>query len=198
MCTYEKPKVNPWDPASYEKRSFNSPHEVWAVGVPAEWCEMKVVRPGPMSTIEVQAATVANLSSVDKLYILWEMCASLDHLYATNGALNDAQQAEANGVLMLCPDHPGAAIMANGSVEQNERNAGLRFGSGVREVGTVIQPGTYRATGPIENCYWARLDATGSTIDNEFIPSATQVEITVESGDFSLHTEGCGEFVKVG
>lgn len=197
-CTYEKPGANSWEPATYETRSFSSAQEVWAVGTPAAWCEMKVVMSGPIATIEIEAAKVANLSTIDNLRILWEMCASLDHLYATNGALNPAQQAEANAVLMLCPDHPGAAIMANGSPEQNERIAGVRFGAGVREVGTQIQSGTYRASGQIENCYWERLDASGGTIDNHFVIAATQVEVTVEATDFALNTQNCGEFVKVG
>lgn len=197
-CTYEAPREHDWDAPAYEDRYFGSMQEVWAAGEPAEWCEMKVATSGPISTTEIEATKVAGYDSVDDVRILWEICASLDDLYMTNGALNEAQQAEANGALMLCPDHPGAQIMANGSREQNEREAGVRFGDGVREVGKAIQPGVYRAAGDIKNCYWERLDSSGGTIDNEFILAATQVEVTVDGSDFSLHTRGCGEFVKVG
>lgn len=195
-CTF-KVQANTWDTPSYKKSDFDSPQEVWASPTLPEWCEMRYVTTGAIATIEKEAAKAANLE-LNQLDILWEMCADLDHLYATNGTLNAAQQAEANGVLMLCPDHPGAAIMANGSIEQQERNAGLRFGAGVREVNSQVQPGLYRATGEIENCYWERMDSAGRTIDNNFILAATQVEVTIEPTDFSFNSSSCGEWVKVG
>lgn len=197
-CYVELPKPYDWQTAKITTMTFKSPQEVWAYTGVISSCQMKVVKPGPMSTTEKQALATAAYTTESNVYILWEMCARKDHFYATNGPLNAEQQTEANGVLVLCPDHPGAAIMANGSPEQNERNEGLRFGTGVREVNTQIQPGTYRSAGPVENCYWARLDSAGGIIENSFIPAATQVEIYVDPSDFSLHIEGCGEVVKVG
>jgi len=129
---------------------------------------------------------------------LWGICAQNASFYQTNGPINENQRIEAAGALMLCPDHPSAATMANGSVEQQERTNGTRFGSGVFEVNSRIQPGTYRAAGAIQNCYWERLDSAGEIIDNNFVSAATQVEITIQASDFSVHFDGCGEFVKVG
>jgi len=177
---------------------FDNYQAVWAHGTIPEWCDMRIVRAGPIATIETEAAAVANLSTLDNLKILWEMCAELDNFYATNGALNEGQQAEANGVLMLCPDHPGAAMLANGSPEQAERDAGVRFGAGVREVGIQVQPGMWRASGTISNCYWERLDSAGEIIDNNFVMAATQVEVWIDPSDFSFHSTSCGEWVKVG
>ncbi|MGP6172052.1 hypothetical protein ACTU6V_12700 [Microbacterium sp. A204] len=178
---------------------FNSVQEVWAQSPAPTTCNTTIVENGPYSTTEYAAVAAAYtddpISSAD---ILWSVCADVDGPYQTNGPLNDVQRAEIAGALMLCPDHPSAAIMANGSAEQQERAAGVRFGDGVREIGAQIQPGTYRASGDIKNCYWARLDAAGGTIENNFVPSATQVEVTVEPSDFSFHVEGCGEFVKIG
>jgi hypothetical protein len=197
-CLVELPKENSWDPANLDYASFMSLQEAWAYTEGRiSGCEIEIVKSGPISTTEKQAVATAGYDSESKVELLWQICARKDHFYATNGPLNDAQRTEANGALILCPDHPGAATMANGSPEQNERNSGLRFGDGVREVGARIQPGTYRS-GPVENCYWARLDSAGEVIDNNFVLSATQVEVNVQPSDFSLHTEGCGEFVKVG
>lgn len=196
-CFIELPREHDWEAYDYDYVSLPNVQAAWAqAGLQS--CEVRVTRSGPYSTTEQQAATAAGYDTVEKVDTLWSMCSQREHSYATRGALNSAQQAEANGMLILCPDHPGANVMANGSQEQNERNAGLRFGDGVREVNTRIQPGIYRTTGPVENCYWARLDSAGGIIDNNFVLAATQVEVTVQGTDFSLHTDGCGELVKVG
>jgi hypothetical protein len=196
-CSVEAPKEHDWETTKYMHLNFATLPEVWAYAGVISYCEMEITKYGPISTTEMQAVATAGYDSEEDVSILWEICAREDHMYATTGTLNPAQQAEANGALILCPNHPGAAIMANGSPEQHERNAGLRFGDGVRDVGVGVQPGTYRS-GPVEHCYWARLNSAGEVIDNNFVLSATQVEVTVQPSDFSLHTEGCGEFVKVG
>lgn len=107
-----------------------------------------------------------------------------------------------DAMLTLCPGFPAVAALtaASGAAQQiaNERAAGTRFAGGVHQVGTGVQPGTYQSTGPVENCYWERLDAAGGIIDNNFISAANQVQITVEASDFSLHVDGCGEFTKIG
>ncbi|WP_406250335.1 hypothetical protein ACI7YT_09020 [Microbacterium sp. M] len=197
-CGYEVP--NESGGSTTKSEIFKDVHEIWASDKTFTKCEAQVIGGGTYSTEETTALKTAYGEPVDyrKLSLLWGMCAETTHFYQTNGPINEVQQAEANGVLALCPDHPSADVMANGSKEQQERNAGLRFGAGVFEVGTQIQPGLYRATGEISDCYWERLDAAGEIIDNNFVSAATQVELTIEPSDFSVHFTSCGEFVKVG
>lgn len=162
-----------------------------------EFCSPRMSTGKPYSALEKAAAEAAGYT-VDKVSVLWDICADVAGFLQTTGPINDAQRKETNAALILCPNHPAAQIMANGSPEQAEREQGLRFANGVREVGSQVQPGTYRASGEITNCYWARLDAAGGIIANNFVSAATQVEVTVDASDFSLQTDGCGEFVKVG
>jgi hypothetical protein len=196
-CSFEQKAVNNIGPSTWTEVTYRNLAERWTAQDPS-FCEVVVITPGPYSTAERNAVAAAGYDSISKVEYLWDICGATDRHYQTTGPINDAQRTESNAALLLCPEHPAAATMANGSVEQQERDAGLRFGAGVREVGTQLQPGTYRATGDIENCYWERLDAAGGTIDNDFVLAATQVEVTVEASDFSLSTRGCGEFVKVG
>ena len=51
-------------------------------------------------------------------------------------------------------------------------------------MGVTIQPGKYQTTGPVQNCYWERLDAAGQIIDNHFVSTATQVQVAVAPTDF--------------
>lgn len=111
--------------------------------------------------------------------------------------------------LKICPDAPHAAAMKAvrdlasgiGDEQQAQREANeaaeeqyraSTIGNGVHVVGTDIQAGTYIYEGEVENCYWARLNSAGETIENEWIPRATRVEITVQSSDYSLDVRDCG------
>ncbi len=159
--------------------------------------------PRPQYTAEeLEAVRVAGYASMDSLDTLYSICADTDGMYQTRGPMNDGQRAEARGALVLCPDHPAAAIMGADSPvltpEEQQRADGLRFSDGLHAVGVRIQAGTFRTVGEVHGCYWARLDSSGRTIANDFIPAAPQVEVTVEASDFSLHTDGCGDFVRVG
>lgn len=49
--------------------------------------------------------------------------------------------------------------------------------------------GTWTAYHP-GDCYWARLDERGETIDNNFT-SAPQVQVTIRSTDFGFESDGC-------
>lgn len=110
------------------------------------------------------------------------------------------QIEEAERALALCPDHPDAKairgrIAAAKGIEQQHRN-GTAFYDGNHRVGTDVQPGTYYVE-DVEDCYWERLDSRGEIIDNNFIPSGLRVEATIGSGDFSFHSENCGEWLPV-
>lgn len=199
-CRWQEPSTQIGQPGEYKSATYTDVHDAWSAGVAFSGCDAKLSSVGVYSTDELAAVAVAYPDEPlpEKVKYLWGSCAETANFYQTNGPINDKQRIEAAGSLMLCPDHPSATVMANGSQEQQERNSGLRFGAGVFEVGSRIQPGTYRATGTIENCYWERLDSTGEIIDNNFVSAATQVEVTVQASDFSVHFTGCGEFVKVG
>ncbi|WP_311245419.1 MULTISPECIES: hypothetical protein [unclassified Microbacterium] len=199
-CRWQEPSSTIGEPAEYKMATYTDVHDAWARGIAFSGCDAAMSSSGVYSTDEIAAVTVAYPEEPlpEKVKTLWGICAETSNFYQTNGPINQNQSIEAAGALMLCPDHPSAAIMANGSQEQQERNNGLRFGSGVFEVNTKIQPGTYRASGDIQNCYWERLDSAGEIIANNFVSAATQVEVTVQASDFSVHFTGCGEFVKVG
>lgn len=199
-CNWQEPSAKIGQPAEYKSATYSDVHDAWAAGVAFSGCEATLSSSGVYSTDELAAVTVAYPDEPlpEKVKYLWGSCAETAGFYQTNGPINEKQSIEAAGSLMLCPDHPSATIMANGSIEQQERNNGTRFGSGVFEVNTRIQPGIYRTTGDVQNCYWERLDSAGEIIDNNFVSAATQAEVTVQASDFSVHFSGCGEFVKVG
>ncbi|WP_146615725.1 hypothetical protein [Nonomuraea aridisoli] len=66
------------------------------------------------------------------------------------------------------------------------------------EVGTDIQPGTYRTTGPVAGftmCYWVRMNATGGVIASGM--PAGPASVTVQPADKEFHTGGCAEWTRV-
>jgi hypothetical protein len=67
------------------------------------------------------------------------------------------------------------------------------FGDGTFQVGTDIQPGTYRNTGS-SGCYFARLSGFGNTVDdiiaNNNVDTATIV--TIFASDKGFQSQGCG------
>src|SRR5699024_12264057 len=81
---------------------------------------------------------------------------------------------------------------------QAQRDQGERFGNGTYRVGEDIQPGTYvvEVGEAFDGCYWQRLDASGNTIDNNFISSGFRAEVTIAASDHSFNTKRCGEWVK--
>lgn len=56
----------------------------------------------------------------------------------------------------------------------------------------TIPPGTYRARGSMEDCYWERTSESGDIIDNNFATSARVITVTIRSSDGQFTTEGCG------
>jgi len=188
--------------ATISEGTFASLSDAWADGRPWATCEAYIVDGDIYSDVEraaVAAAGYDDISSVDTLYAL---CGQVAGFYVINGPVSESQAQEIAGMLTLCPDFPSAqALLAASAAAQQvaaERAAGLRIGGGVFEVGVSVQAGKYQTTGPVQNCYWERLDAAGEIIDNNFVSAATQVQITVDPTDFSLHVSGCGELVRIG
>lgn len=187
--------------ATTAERSFTSLAAAWAAGQPWETCEAFVVEGDTYTDVQRAAVAAAGYESMDSLDILYGLCAATGGFYVTTGPVSENQAKEAAGMLTLCPDFPGAGtILAASAAAQQaaaERAAGIRIGGGVFDVGTDVQPGRYQSTGPVENCYWERLDAAGEVIDNNFVTATSQVQVTVDAGDFSLHLDGCGELVRI-
>lgn len=188
--------------ATVEERRFNSLEASWASGRPWSACDAFVVSGDTYSDLERAATATAGYDTVDSVDTLYGLCAEVGGFYVTDGIVSEAQAEEVAGMLTLCPDFPAAAQLEAASAAARqiaaERAAGLRFFGGVYEVGVTVQPGRYQTTGPVENCYWERLDAAGEIIDNNFVSAATQVQVTIAPTDFAIHVDGCGEFVKIG
>ncbi|MFD3336136.1 hypothetical protein ACFWV1_26335 [Streptomyces sp. NPDC058700] len=55
----------------------------------------------------------------------------------------------------------------------------------------MIPPGTYRAEGRMENCYWERTSEAGEILDNNFATSARKITVTIRSSDGQFTSEGC-------
>ena len=71
------------------------------------------------------------------------------------------------------------------------------FGGSMR-VGTAdgeAAPGTW-TTYAVRDCYWERLDATGSIIANNFVMAAPQVQVTISASDFAFNSRGCGRWLR--
>ncbi|GAB2905507.1 hypothetical protein GCM10027203_00270 [Nonomuraea fastidiosa] len=65
-------------------------------------------------------------------------------------------------------------------------------------VGTDIQPGTYRTTGPASGftmCYWARLRDESGDVIAAGMPSGAAV-VTIQPTDKAFQTGGCAEWTK--
>jgi hypothetical protein len=137
------------------------------------------------------------------LSTLYGMCAE-SHLgdHEATKPWSEGQLKELKGALILCPDHPERDIMKDRTAEavqaETEREQGQRFGNGTYRVGDDIQPGTYvvEVDEAFDGCYWQRLDASGNTIDNNFISSGFRAQVTIAASDHSFSSERCGEWVK--
>jgi hypothetical protein len=74
----------------------------------------------------------------------------------------------------------------------------LAFGDGTWEVGTDIQPGTYRTREGSGSCYWARLSGFGGSL-GEIIAnenSSGPAVVTISSKDKGFESRRCGTWTK--
>ncbi|MYR75188.1 MULTISPECIES: hypothetical protein [unclassified Streptomyces] len=55
----------------------------------------------------------------------------------------------------------------------------------------TIPPGTYRAAGSMEDCYWERTSESGEIVDNSFATSARVITVTIASSDGQFTSRGC-------
>lgn len=120
----------------------------------------------------------------------WERSVGLDNARVRAVAIQAAK---------MCPKAPFIAELQR--VADGIPPAAMTDGKYV--VGKGIQAGTYQiqlsdgATG-VSDCYWERADATGGTIDNDFINFAPQAPtVTVYDGE-GFVSERCGTWKKIG
>lgn len=111
----------------------------------------------------------------------------------------------------LCPSHPqvgqwkqlsqklpAAEAKADAQRQQADRDMENRENGGYASdgqkylVGKDLQSGLYQTVGPqVENCYWEMTDATGETIDNNFISVAPQFELYIPATAAGFTIDGC-------
>ncbi|WP_460779997.1 hypothetical protein [Microbacterium shaanxiense] len=178
--------------------------DAWAAELPFTSCTALRSGGSDFTSTQRAASQQAGQAALDEVKYLYALCAETSGFYVTKGPVSPEQQAEIAGMLVICPEFPGADALRASSeaatIAEQQRQQGLRFwGAGLYIVGTDVQPGTFQTNGDIKDCYWARLDAAGEIIDNNFVTAASQVQLTIDPGDYSLSIEGgCGEWVNVG
>ena len=99
-------------------------------------------------------------------------------------------------MVILCPDHPQAAmIQANIDAVTGQSQAladGHYASPGSHLVGSEVQPGTWQSVGDrVTSCYWEISDSQGNIIDNNFISVAPQFTITIPSDAAGFTNRGC-------
>ena len=73
------------------------------------------------------------------------------------------------------------------------------FGDGTYQVGTDVQPGTYRTRKGSPFCYWERLRNFSGGMNGILANGGTGAPgiITIEPTDAGFHSEGCGTWTKL-
>ena len=78
------------------------------------------------------------------------------------------------------------------------KDQGKMFNAGTHRVGKDVQPGVY-VSRSLGGCYWERTDRDGNTIDNNFVTgTGTRVEFTIYDGDYSVTTDNCRMWKRIG
>lgn len=149
----------------------------------------------PATPLETQAARTAGLAVVGSLFAFCAEVDSPDDFVEPDFEMDDTQAATVAGALVLCPDHPQAAVYraaaTRGRADAKLRAQGRLFGDGTYRVGAEVKPGTY-VTRNVDGCYWERQDSRGDTIKNFFTHSAKRVVVTIRGSDYGFLSRGCG------
>ena len=102
------------------------------------------------------------------------------------------------GIPKLCPEYSGAVkAAASGKFERWYGDGTYVVTSKKADEGQTIPPGTYRAEGWMENCYWERTSEGGDIIANNFATSARKITVTISSSDGQFTSEGCATWKPV-
>jgi hypothetical protein len=173
----------------------------WAGGQP--WTECTATKSGGNTHTQLQLAAteLAGFDGFAKLPTLYALCGETGGYFVVNDKVSPAQAAEIEGMLAICPDFPYADDLNATSLEAQhaaETARGRRFGDGTWLVGSQVQPGSYLASDPTAACAWQRLDKNSHVIDQNTVDGATFVQVAVGLRDHAIHSEGCGDFVRIG
>jgi hypothetical protein len=186
--------------ASHHKK-FADFRAAWAGGGPWTTCEATRSGGTVHTQLQVAATELAGFHGFDKLPTLYALCAETGGYYVVNDTVTAEQAAEIDGMLAICPDFPHATDLDSTSLEAHhaaEQARGRRFGDGEWLVGSQVQPGSYLASAPGPICAWQRLDAKAGVIDQNTVDAAAFAQVTLLPSDYAIHTEGCGDFVRIG
>lgn len=149
----------------------------------------------------LKAANCADTDDYEAIATLYAICAQNSPAAYSDIPWSAEQVDEVKGALMLCPQHPQAAgirkSMAAARALDAERASGVRFGDGQYRVGKEIKAGRYESTDVSDGCYWERQDRNGNIIDNNFVGSASRVEVNIRTSDYGFETRDCGEWHRV-
>lgn len=181
------------------RKSYDKYSEAWADSATYPNCEATLESGSVYTGVELAAFEASKYKKILSLDTLYSLCAETTELYfLTSQGLSDSQADELSGMLTLCPDHPSYDVLLAKLTGYRDWVAGgsikTGFGPGLYLVGSEIQPGTYKTTQSVESCYWERQDASGRTIENEYILAAPSATVTILGSDISFLTEGCGRF----
>lgn len=188
-------------------RDFTNFRDVWATKAAVNNCQANFVlgsKDLPLTPTEQKAVTTAygETGTPDQIRELYAICGETSGIpieFANNGE----QAKEAEGAILLCPDHPKMGLIkesiasglakdkANAAIE-SERESGKFLDEGSYLVGKEAVPGTWQSQGErVTNCYWEISDRTGNIMANNFISIAPQFTIKVPVSAAGLTIRGC-------
>lgn len=157
----------------------------------------------PVTDLE-KAVYAASGYTENNIGTIYGLCASVQTdnvLLRPEHVMSDFQVKETQAMLLLCPAHPQAVLLADkADISTNpERADELPVSDGKYVVGVDLSAGTYKTQGTSwEACYWARVQGDGTIIDNNFVTFAPEgVTVTVNDGE-GFESSGCGPWNKIG
>ncbi|MFC9700039.1 hypothetical protein ACFTWD_04990 [Streptomyces sp. NPDC056943] len=102
------------------------------------------------------------------------------------------------GIPKLCPKWSSAVKAAAAAKYERWFGDGTYLVSSKKADGEqTIPPGTYRAEGAMENCYWERTSEAGEIIANNFATSARKITVTIRSSDGQFTSQECATWKPV-
>lgn len=193
--------------------TFATLEEVWASGDSVRFCEVtglfnSTLTPAERGALDVYKSPPSaptKASDSELLGYIYRTCMRQDGPYTVH--VHADQINEPRAALVLCPEAPHApalqaavdaqiALQERKEADAAEIAAGTAFPTGSYRVGMDggIPPGTYvsESDAGYLSCYWERLDSAGDIIDNNFATDVYRLEVTLDSGDYSFKTDGCG------
>ncbi len=190
-----------------------------ATGDSGAVASLRVLTPGDGAVVETSVVTFAGTAPVGAEVVRDITLAPDDQVTAVDGTWTldvNLDEGENEITLRLGDDDSTAqtfrvtytpvaaatgevtpAPPAEPTLEANPAPQFATFEDGTQEIGTDVQPGTYRLREPAEFCYWARLKGFDGSLDeiiaNDNVVSAYAV-VTIGKNDVGFESSGCGEW----